>query len=163
MVQPDSRDELQGCSQHWEGRCLWVLSSVWKERHQSLALAGNSGAGTGSQLSACPGWLAVKGRWQQGTENRLRRLQLSSCLPPATDLSAAALIGSVGCCSWGFLPRKALLTPRQPLRLGHHPPHQPLAWHSTLRRREGKSQPGPDPAGLIVLRGVGVLPRAGFP
>ena len=108
-------------------------SSIWKERCQSFVPVGNSGAGTGSQLSASPVWLAVKGRWQQGTENRLRQLQLSSCLPPATDLSAVALIGSAGRCSWGFLPHKALLTPRQPLRLGHHPPHQPLAWHGMVR------------------------------
>lgn len=82
---------------------------------------------------------------------------------PATDLSAAVLIGSVGRCSWGFLPRKALPMPRQPLRLGHHPPHQPLAWHSTAWRGEGRRQPGPGPAGFIVVEGVRVLPWAGFP
>lgn len=112
-------------------------------------------------------WLQ-RGDGSRAQKNRLRQLQLSSCLPPATDLSAAALIGSAGRCSWGFLPHKALLTPRQPLRLGHHPPHQPLAWHGMARwaavpQGEGKSQPGLGPAGFIVLRGVRVLPWAGFP
>lgn len=168
VVQPGGGDRLQGSPQHWERRCLWLFSSIWKERHQALALAGNSGAGTGSELSACPFWLAAEGRWRQGTENSLTQLQLSSCLPPATDLSAAVLIGSVGRCSWGFLPRKALLVPHQPLRLGHHPPHQPLAWHGTARRAavpQGvrRSQPGPGLAGFIALGGVGLLPSAGFP
>jgi len=137
-----------------------------EERHQSLAPAGNSGAGTGSSPPACLS--GCEGEMAAGHRKQAEAAPAQQLPSPDTDLSAAVLIGSVGHCSWDFLPHKALPMPCQPACGGWATTLPTSPWHGTAWRAavpwgEGKIQPRPGPAGFMLLVGVRVLPQAGFP
>lgn len=142
MAQPGSGDKLQGCSQPWQGRCLWFLFQV-----QGKATRASCPGRKLGQVQAALCLAGCEERGQQGTANRPRQLQLGRA-SPGPDTSAAVPPGPGPCA--GAASRKASREP----------------WHSLAQhgvpQGQGKSQPAPGPAGFTALRSVRALPWAGF-